>query len=142
MDVIKIARDCSLLFEEQKAKISVVNKSGKNELFIRADKDQMIRIFNNLIKNAIQSVKPGEMPVIEIEISEQNNDVLIAVKDNGEGISADRQSKIFEPNFTTKTGGMGLGLAMVKNFVETFNGKIWFTSTVGKGTTFYMSFPK
>ncbi len=142
VDVIKIARDCSLLFEEQKAKISVVNKSGKNELFIRADKDQMIRIFNNLIKNAIQSVKPGEMPVIEIEISEQNNDVLIAVKDNGEGISADRQSKIFEPNFTTKTGGMGLGLAMVKNFVETFNGKIWFTSTVGKGTTFYMSFPK
>jgi nitrogen fixation/metabolism regulation signal transduction histidine kinase len=142
IDVIKIAKDCSLLFEEQKAKIELINKTNNPSIFIRADKDQMIRIFNNLIKNAIQSVKPDKTPEIKIEISEQNNEIVIAVKDNGEGIPVEKQAKIFEPNFTTKTAGMGLGLAMVKSFVETFNGKIWFTSTEGKGTTFYMSFPK
>ncbi len=142
VDVLKIARDCSLLFDEQKAKITFVNNTGVSTVFIRADKDQMIRIFNNLIKNAIQSVRPDKLPKIEISVGIQSQEVIVAVKDNGEGITAEKQAKIFEPNFTTKTGGMGLGLAMVKNFVETFNGKIWFTSAEGKGTTFYVSFPQ
>ncbi|HEX9825772.1 MAG TPA: HAMP domain-containing sensor histidine kinase, partial [Flavobacteriaceae bacterium] len=62
--------------------------------------------------------------------------------DNGVGISDENKSKVFEPKFTTKTSGMGLGLAMVKNIVETYNGNITFISEKGKGTTFTVSFPK
>ncbi|MCB9191692.1 MAG: HAMP domain-containing histidine kinase [Flavobacteriales bacterium] len=53
-----------------------------------------------------------------------------------QGIPEELREKIFVPNFTTKSSGMGLGLAMVKNIVETCNGKIWFESEIGKGTVF------
>jgi hypothetical protein len=64
------------------------------------------------------------------------------VSDNGIGISEENTTKVFEPKFTTKSSGMGLGLAMVKNIVETYNGSITFTSHLGEGTTFKVSFPK
>jgi signal transduction histidine kinase len=66
---------------------------------------------------------------------------LISVSDNGNGIDEEVLDKIFVPNFTTKTGGMGLGLAMVKNIVETANGRIWFETKAGFGTTFFVSLP-
>lgn len=62
--------------------------------------------------------------------------------DNGIGISEENKEKIFEPKFTTKTSGMGLGLGMVKNIVETYNGSITFTSQPGEGTIFTVTFPK
>ena len=68
--------------------------------------------------------------------------VKITVEDNGNGISEENESKIFEPKFTTKSSGMGLGLAMVKNIVETYKGNITFTSQQGLGTTFTVTFPK
>ena len=68
--------------------------------------------------------------------------VKITIQDNGVGISDDNKLKVFEPKFTTKTSGMGLGLAMVKNIVETYNGNITFISEKGKGTTFTVTFPK
>ena len=64
------------------------------------------------------------------------------IKDNGTGINEEQVNKIFTPNFTTKTGGMGLGLAMVKSIVESFNGKIWFETKSGIGTTFFISIPE
>jgi len=64
------------------------------------------------------------------------------VADNGIGITDDFNEKIFEPKFTTKSSGMGLGLGMVKNIVETYNGSIDFTSQPGKGTVFTVLFPK
>ena len=68
--------------------------------------------------------------------------VNITVEDNGIGISEENKSKVFEPKFTTKTSGMGLGLAMVKNIVETYKGNITFTSQQGIGTTFTVTFPQ
>ena len=69
-----------------------------------------------------------------------DNDILVSVADNGSGIDEDKQSKIFVPNFTTKSTGMGLGLAMVKNIVENANGEIWFETKEGEGTTFFLKF--
>ncbi|MBA3705267.1 MAG: HAMP domain-containing histidine kinase, partial [Bacteroidetes bacterium] len=63
------------------------------------------------------------------------------ITDNGIGIDKAVSDKIFVPNFTTKTGGMGLGLAMVKNILENAGGKIWFETQAGLGTTFYVSLP-
>jgi len=108
---------------------------------VLADKEQMMRVFNNLIKNAIQSIPKDRKGKIEIVVEQQNDNYLIRIKDNGVGISSDITDKIFVPNFTTKTGGMGLGLAMVKNIIETINGKIWFESDTNKGTVFYITLP-
>ena len=66
---------------------------------------------------------------------------IVEIQDNGTGISPETEKKLFQPNFTTKTSGTGLGLAIVKNIVEDAGGAIWFYSKVGKGTSFFVSFP-
>jgi signal transduction histidine kinase len=106
-----------------------------------ADKEQLIRVFNNLIKNATQAIPEGTRGKINIILNKENDQFLVSISDNGSGISEDVLDKIFMPNFTTKTGGMGLGLAMVKNIVETVNGRIWFETKSNAGTTFYVSLP-
>ena len=100
-------------------------------------------VFNNLIKNAIQSIhseKDGKIKVT-IDIAE-NNKVLITISDNGKGIPEDVKKNLFVPNFTTKSGGMGLGLAISRRIVESAGGKIWFDSEEGKGTNFYVEMPQ
>ena len=67
--------------------------------------------------------------------------VLVKVKDNGNGIPEEMQAKIFTPNFTTKTSGTGLGLAMSKGIVEQARGRIWFETKAGEGTTFFVELP-
>jgi signal transduction histidine kinase len=71
----------------------------------------------------------------------KNNQCEISFQDNGSGISTESQTRIFSPNFTTKTAGMGLGLAMVKNIIDNSLGSIWFETEPGKGTTFFVSLP-
>jgi len=106
-----------------------------------ADKEQLLRVFNNLVKNALQAIPEDREGKIEVTLSKQQDQFIVSIKDNGSGISEDVIDKIFVPNFTTKTAGMGLGLAMVKNIVETAGGRIWFETTRGAGTTFYVSLP-
>lgn len=108
---------------------------------IQADRDQMQRVLNNLIKNGIQAVPEDRQANIHLGLIEDDNRWVISVQDNGSGIPEDLQDKIFVPNFTTKSSGMGLGLAMVRNIVETVNGKIWFKTAINEGTTFYISLP-
>jgi two-component system nitrogen regulation sensor histidine kinase NtrY len=67
--------------------------------------------------------------------------VFLEIADNGKGIPQELKDKIFIPNFSTKSTGSGLGLAIAKSGVETAGGKIWFDTEVGKGTTFYLTFP-
>ena len=74
-------------------------------------------------------------------MSREGQHFVVTVNDNGTGISDEVIDKIFVPNFTTKSGGMGLGLAMVKSIVESVNGRIRFETTKGSGTTFYVSIP-
>ena len=79
-------------------------------------------------------------PCLEIGRQLHPGKVVILVRDNGCGIDEEMKPRIFTPNFTTKTTGSGLGLAMVKNIVEGFGGKIWFSSEKGLGTIFYLEF--
>lgn len=109
--------------------------------FVLADKDQMIRSFNNLIKNAIQSIPSQRNGEINIDLMNDKGNILIMIQDNGSGIDEELQEKIFQPNFTTKNSGMGMGLAIVHNIIINANGKIWFHSSLNKGTTFYVSLP-
>lgn len=109
---------------------------------VYGDKDQMLRVFNNLLKNAMQAIPEDEQGKVEIFISDKGENILVKIKDNGTGISEEQINKIFVPSFTTKTGGMGLGLAMVKNIIESFEGKIWFETKKGVGATFFISIPR
>jgi len=71
----------------------------------------------------------------------QEDSIILKVADNGEGIPDNMKSKIFMPNFTTKSSGTGLGLAMSKTIVEQARGKIWFETMEGKGTIFFVELP-
>lgn len=110
------------------------------KVFINADKTQMNRLFTNLFANAVEACNNGNC---SIEVSEQGfeDKIRISIKDNGEGIAPEMQSRIFIPNFTTKSSGTGLGLAMCKGIVEQAKGTIWFETEPGKGTTFYVELP-
>tara|TARA_B100000676_G_C17250687_1_gene423272 strand:- start:19 stop:507 length:489 start_codon:yes stop_codon:yes gene_type:complete len=109
---------------------------------VNIDRSHLTRILNNIIKNAIEAIPQERVKKISISLSSKKNHWEICIQDNGTGIPYDLQAKIFEPKFTTKNSGMGLGLAMVKNIIDDFNGKISFISKLDKGTTFYILIPK
>ena len=130
------------LFEKnEKFDLTFENQTIDNPI-IQADKEQLVRIFNNIIKNAYQSIGEDKLGEINILLTKEGNFFRIAISDNGCGIDESVIDKIFMPNFTTKTGGMGLGLAMVKNMVESFSGKIWFKTKINSGTTFFIELPE
>lgn len=117
-------------------------QSDRKEIIASFDRTQLIRVVTNLIKNGIQAIPEGRLPQIIVNVIEENEGVKITVSDNGIGISEENKVKIFEPKFTTKSSGMGLGLAMVRNIVETYRGTITFVSKKDEGTTFTVAFPK
>lgn len=113
----------------------------KNEILM-LDKDQTIRILNNLITNAIQAIPAGQQGNIDIALRGTKEGLLLRVADNGVGITEEERSKIFIPSFTTKSTGTGLGLAMVKNIVIQSGGRVFFRSKKDKGASFYLLFPQ
>ena len=93
-------------------------------------------------KNAVHAIEEKEDGKIEIVISESDQNYKISIVDNGVGIAEEQKDRIFEPNFTTKSSGSGLGLAMSKNIVNHINASISFNSQLGEGTVFYLEFGK
>jgi len=114
----------------------------QDEIIAELDKTQLIRVVTNLVTNATHAVEDIENPKIDVTVSEENEQVLITVVDNGKGILEEDKAKIFEPKFTTKSSGMGLGLPMVKNIVEAYGGEITFKTALNKGTLFKIILPK
>ncbi len=114
----------------------------KKEIFASLDKVQLTRIVTNLITNALRAVKAEENPKVEVRVLDSLNFVTIEIDDNGVGISKEDATKVFEPKFTTKTSGMGLGLSMVKSMIEANNGEVYFESEEGKGSYFTVTLPK
>ncbi|MBD0831380.1 sensor histidine kinase [Aestuariibaculum sediminum] len=138
LNVVKIVKLALDIFTED----YIVFKAEDEEIIAKFDRTQLIRVVTNLVKNGIQAIPEGKIPRIEIEVMNYNNNVVITITDNGSGITEDNIDKVFEPKFTTKTSGMGLGLAMVKNIVETYKGTVTVTSEKNIGTTFKVTFPK
>jgi len=119
----------------------IINLNTNDPIYIMGDKTQINRLFTNLIKNAIESIDENQIAVIDINQSIKNNFVIIMIKDNGKGIPIEIAESIFQPNFTTKSSGTGLGLAMCKGIVEKMEGKISFSTEPNKGTTFTIELP-
>ncbi len=138
MPIVQQASD--VFVEHKNLEIFVVDQTTLR-VNIMGDKEQLLRCFNNLLKNAIEASLENEKPMIYIKLGNDHKKVWIEVSDNGKGIDYYLQEKIFAPNFTTKSSGTGLGLAFVKQAVEHAGGTIEFKSVIHKGTTFYLSFP-
>jgi hypothetical protein len=133
--IVKLALD---IFNED----YILFSSEKEEIVAKFDRTQLIRVVTNLVKNAVQAVEKEENPAVLVTVTEEEDRACLIVSDNGMGISEENKEKVFEPKFTTKSSGMGLGLAMVKNIVESCGGSIKFTSRLNKGTIFKVHFPK
>ena len=137
INIIEITRLALKIFKEK----HIVFNSEHRNIQVSIDRTQLIRIITNLIKNAVEACDSLEKPLIQVNIKMKNKNVIIDINDNGVGIPKEIKSKIFEPNFTTKTSGMGLGLGMVKNLVNSYGGKISFKSKINLGTSFLITFP-
>jgi two-component system nitrogen regulation sensor histidine kinase NtrY len=138
LDQIKITLE---LFRDTDSVKFKVEWPVESKVVIYADKEHLNGIFSNLFKNGIQSIPSGRDGLIGVNIDVRSSKVVVSISDNGTGISAELQKKLFTPNFTTKSSGMGLGLSIVKKYVESANGRIWFESETDKGSVFYVELP-
>jgi nitrogen fixation/metabolism regulation signal transduction histidine kinase len=135
VEVVDLALD---IFNEE----YIVYEPENEEIISKMDRSQLIRIINNLVKNAIQAIPENqENKSIIVAIKKDKNQVLITVSDNGIGIEPNNREHIFEPKFTTKSSGMGLGLGIIKNIIENYKGNITFESIPNQNTIFTVSLP-
>jgi two-component system, NtrC family, nitrogen regulation sensor histidine kinase NtrY len=108
---------------------------------VYADPANLSRVFTNILKNSIQAIGTKTDGFIDVEISKMEDYIAIDISDNGKGMSPDEERRIFTPNFTTKTSGMGIGLSIVYNLVVSAGGTITFETEKGKGTVFHVTIP-
>ena len=115
--------------------------SNRDIIMVEMDKIYLSRIITNLVANARQAKHDDRDNIINLDVEQRQKRVIITVDDNGTGIPEDLYDRIFEPNFTSKTSGTGLGLTMVRKMVEDYKGEISVKSELGKGSTFTISLP-
>lgn len=138
-DLTEVVASVADLFREEQ-NVSIVHERAE-PVWVYADKNQLLRVFNNLVKNAVQAIPDGKHGTVTIGVERENHYATVWVKDNGIGITEEQRSKVFVPNFTTKSSGTGLGLAMSKQIVENAGGEVWFDSEPEMGTTFFVKLP-
>ena len=141
LNLADLLQNALALFEGMQDVSLSMQANSNEEAWVLADKNQLLRAFNNVLQNAIQSIPENKHGIITVHLQSSKGMHLIRISDNGSGISDEQIPFVFYPNFTTKTAGMGLGLAMVKNIIESSSGKIWFETQFNVGTTFYMQLP-
>ena len=138
LNVVKVVDLALDIFNEE----FVYFESEQAEIRSIMDRTQLIRVITNLVKNAIQAIpNEQEFKSVVVSIKQSKNNALISVADNGSGIELKHIGHIFEPKFTTKNSGMGLGLGIIKNIIENYKGTITFETELGKGTTFTVCLP-
>ncbi|HAY71622.1 MAG TPA: hypothetical protein DCX89_07000 [Saprospirales bacterium] len=136
-DIVKKVHDFFRKREDMSFKLTL----PINDVLVFADKNHMVRILNNVIKNAIQAIPEDRPGQISIDLYRQESNAVIKVSDNGTGIPEDMREKVFSPNFTTKSSGTGLGLAIAINMLESFGGRIYFETIENEGSDFFIEIP-
>lgn len=142
LEIADLIKRTALLYNSRKNIEIEIDTTSGDAYWVLADKKNLGRAFANLIKNAVQAIGHQADGKIHINLSSDNDNVLIAITDNGKGMNTAEQKKLFTPNFTTKSSGMGVGLSIVDQIIKTVNGSISFKSAEGKGTTFLIKLPK
>ena len=143
VDLVEVLESVVKLFSMD-TRVKLIYERTVSPVYVLADKTHLNRLFTNLVRNAMDAVPEDETGgVVQLRylVQELQRYVTVTVQDNGTGIPDELRDKIFIPNFTTKSSGTGLGLAMCKGIAEQMNGYIWFDTETGKGTTFYVQVP-
>ena len=141
VDVIAQIRSTMGMFGNSASSTISLETGSISKAIVMADREHLNGIFSNLLKNAMQAIPSDRQGQIRIMVSTRADIVLIRFADNGTGIPEELIPKIFTPNFTTKSSGMGLGLSIVKRYVETAGGRIWFETEHNRGSSFMVEFP-
>jgi len=141
VDIIDIIEKVVPIYNNNAAVDIIFTGLDSSPIIVRGDRDQLRRSFSNLIKNAIEAKAGRGKCIIEISTKIHDDRLSIAISDNGHGIDEGVRDRIFQPNFTTKSSGTGLGLAFVKQTIESMNGTISYRTRLGAGTTFYIIVP-
>lgn len=142
VDILKKLEQVVALFENNEYDVAfTLEKNGYEQSYVMIDENQSVQVFTNLFSNAIQSIPEGRKGSVVVKFEEQDGCAYVSIADNGCGVSEEARQKMFIPNFTTKTSGMGLGMAIVKNILQAANGDIYFESKLDVGTTFHVKIP-
>ena len=118
--------------------VKIIISLPEEPLYIYADKNHLLGAFNNLIKNAIQSVPADRQGIVRVSLYRQKTKAIVRISDNGIGIPKEAAEKVFGQNFTTKLQGSGIGLYYTKQIVQSAGGKIYFDSVEDIGTDFFV----
>ncbi|WP_052592057.1 sensor histidine kinase [Aureispira sp. CCB-QB1] len=140
LDINELVRNAYSLFKEEENVQLYLDMTSK-KCVVFADKTQIMRVLNNLLKNAVQAIPDDQPGIIKVQLAATSTTAILKVSDNGCGIPKAQEDDIFVPNFTTKSSGTGIGLAMSKTIVEMAKGQIYFESEEGKGTDFFVELP-
>ena len=147
LDLNEVIREAADLMREEADAVSLDLDLHDEPMVVEADREELRRIFINLVKNAIQAIPEHRDGRIELQTAPVSGSgdaspaARCTVTDNGTGIPEDLREKIFQPNFSTKTSGTGLGLAIARKSIEELDGEIGFDTVEGEGTTFWIRLP-
>ncbi len=141
MHLLEVVYHSANLYKQNEEVNVAVQTEGRINDLVFGDKNQLLRVFNNLILNSIQAIPEDRNGEVLVKAINHENNIIVSVSDNGIGISEEKAKKVFVPNFTTKSSGMGLGLAITQNIIELAGGTIRFESVENSGTTFYVTLP-
>lgn len=142
IDLIDLTKAVVALFDNDEDVAVKLELNASEAIFVNADKEMILRVLNNLISNGIQAVALNVKPAIVISIESDSENCYVRISDNGSGIPKEQIQTIFEPYFTTKSTGTGLGLAMVKQIIENHGGSIEIEKTSESGTSVLFTLPK
>ncbi|MBL7849167.1 MAG: HAMP domain-containing histidine kinase [Cyclobacteriaceae bacterium] len=134
-----VAEAVSLFASGEQGQLNYV--PAADPLWISIDPKSFNRAISNILINAFQAKSPDRELIVTLSTSREGNQAKVEIRDNGRGIPDEVRERIFQPQFTTKESGSGLGLYMARQFVVQAGGKIWFESVKGQGTAFFLEFP-
>lgn len=138
IDIAQKLTSTVILFQDNFENINIKYSGPETNIWVDGDSEQIIQVFNNILKNATQSIKSNVNGEIKVNLTQHDDNIKISFKDNGSGIPLHDRENIFKPNFTTKSTGMGLGLSISKSIIENMGGEIYFETEENIGTTFYI----
>jgi PAS domain S-box-containing protein len=138
-EVIELTRG-----EATKNGVSVRTQFDESLAAVKADRTQLQQVMLNLILNAVQAISETGLTLRELQIGTEANGsdgVLVSVRDSGPGIRTENLDRLFDPFYTTKSAGMGMGLAICRSIVEGHGGRIWATANIPRGAAFHFMLP-